>query len=736
MTFDGVFHFESPIAGEIRGAVFLGKGMFSAKPPDVEYERQHLERMLSADTVESTFQTAALRFTDETFGEIGAEPLREASPPSEAVDLAADFNSHLLKETGLNVAARLLVSILNREVPGVFIAELDKGKLGRFCFIFDCQGRLLTQTFGLNGGEKGLIFSHNRRFGNDVWMAFYANDDYVQGRVSYTDMFDLVQISHYEMKVDVRQPNKTLGLTATMTMEVLAEGAQAIPFELNDSLSEYESERQKKALRVKKAQFADGDPVSAIQEEWEAGFTLLLPLTLTVGDRLSLSVQLEGDFMQEGWSLKNYHYPRRTGQWYPRHGYLQRSTFDLTFHHRDRDRVAAVGVRTREEASENGKSEMTTQWKAESQLIMATFGVGPFERHEERLEQGLLDVPVEFYSLPGKIRAIKEDFVLTELKNCLGYFSSVFGQYPYGKFGAMYHPWGFGQGFPTLLLLPKADRSSKYTYAFVAHETAHQWWGNIVSWRSYRDQWLSEGFAEYSGILYTGLRDKPSSAEDLLEDLRKSLRNPPLTDTGVGKGRLTDIGPIILGHRLNTRETIGAYQTLIYNKGALILRMLHFLMTQVNTGDGKLFFEMLSEFVQQHENSCATTESFLQTASQYFSRSDVARKYKLKDLNWFFRQWVYGTALPTYRLEYKFEKGQGEGGTLRGTLYQEETPDDWFMVLPLVLEFSDKQVARGTIHVFGPETAVEIPLPQGPKEVFLDPEMWVLSAKTSTKSFR
>ena len=42
----------------------------------------------------------------------------------------------------------------------------------------------------------------------------------------------------------------------------------------------------------------------------------------------------------------------------------------------------------------------------------------------------------------------------------------------------------------------------------MSHETAHQWWGNIVAWRSYRDQWLSEGFAEYSGVLYTAIRAK------------------------------------------------------------------------------------------------------------------------------------------------------------------------------------------------------------------------------------
>jgi len=123
--------------------------------------------------------------------------------------------------------------------------------------------------------------------------------------------------------------------------------------------------------------------------------------------------------------------------------------------------------------------------------------------------------------------------------------------------------------------IPPTDDAYKTTYQFIAHETAHQWWGGIVAWRSYRDQWLSEGFAEYSGILYTGTRDSKNSKEELLSDARDSLRQPPVTTTGLGKGRLVDVGPITFGHRLNTTKTFGAYQALIYSKGALVLRTLH-----------------------------------------------------------------------------------------------------------------------------------------------------------------
>src|SRR3712207_8937263 len=64
---------------------------------------------------------------------------------------------------------------------------------------------------------------------------------------------------------------------------------------------------------------------------------------------------------------------------------------------------------------------------------------------------------------------------------------------------------------------------------------------------------LFRSFAEYSGILYTGLRYSPEAKNDLLEGLRSSLKNPPVTTTGVGKGQLVDVGPIILGDRKSTR---------------------------------------------------------------------------------------------------------------------------------------------------------------------------------------
>ena len=58
-----------------------------------------------------------------------------------------------------------------------------------------------------------------------------------------------------------------------------------------------------------------------------------------------------------------------------------------------------------------------------------------------------------------------------------------------------------------------------------------------------------------------------------------------------------------MGHRLESRETGGAYSALIYKKGALVLRMLHFLFTDPQTGDGKAFFDLMSDFVARYKDS-------------------------------------------------------------------------------------------------------------------------------------
>jgi hypothetical protein len=229
------------------------------------------------------------------------------------------------------------------------------------------------------------------------------------------------------------------------------------------------------------------------------------------------------------------------------------------------------------------------------------------------------------------------------------------------------------------------------------------------------------------------MRDNPKSARELVQRMRNSLRNPPETETGIGKGKLAEVGPIILGHRLSTRETQGAYQALIYNKGGLVLRMLHFLFTDPSTGNGDHFFEMMSDFVKRFNGDWASTEQFIDVANEYFARTPIAQKYKLFDLNWFFRQWVYEAYLPTYRMEYSTQSQPDGTVLLQGKILQEGAPDDWFMPLPLLFEFGKNHWAAVTVAAYGPERPFQLKLPKKPRKIELDPDLWILSERTSTK---
>ena len=730
MTLTGTLYFSSPVQGKVTGAVFVGQGKLSAPPPSSEFERANLKRLLKADQVSSDFSRAVFRFADDTFDVIGKNK-QEAPASAEAQKLASDLGPKFLEETGANISSRIALALLNSEPDGFFFGHFDGGDLGRFSYIFDPQGRIPTADFTINGGEKGIILSHRT---GDVWLAFYGEQDYARGNVAYSDVYDLVDTEHYKMELDLRTPKSKIGLRANIKMQPRFDGVRAVSFSIGESLGQIADQRLKKQMRVKAARM-NATKIDFAQEDWEGGLTVFLAAPVNRQQPLELELEFEGDFLQQTSNIQDVSYPRSNTSWYPRHGYLDRATYDLTYTHAKKVKVGSVGTRYAESPSPEDKDIVVTRYRMNEPIALATFALGPWERHAETIkwDGGGKDIPLEFNSMSGYQMAIKEDFILAELNNSVRYFHALFGAYPYETYSATFHPYGFGQGFPSMLMIPPTDRASKYTYSFIAHETAHQWWGNIVSWRSYRDQWLSEGFAEYSGVLYTLIRESPKASRSLVTDMRDSIKQPPRTETGMGGGRLNDVGPIILGHRLGTSKTYGAYQALIYNKGALVLRMLHFLLSDPGTGADKAFFDMMKDFVERHRNGAASTDDFRKVAGEHFARSPIGKKYGLTDLNWFFRQYVYTTDLPSYKLEYAIQAQPDGSVMVTGNVLQEGVHDKFFMALPLLFTFGPDRYAGGTIHAFGPKTPFQIKLPAKPEKVELDPYRWVLSDKTETK---
>jgi aminopeptidase N len=278
------------------------------------------------------------------------------------------------------------------------------------------------------------------------------------------------------------------------------------------------------------------------------------------------------------------------------------------------------------------------------------------------------------------------------------------------------------------------DEANRDTFLFIGRQTASQWWGNLVTLRSHRDQWLADGFSEYSGMLFTKIRHGDYSMKEQLKTARFRLPFPPDTDLGKGSGKLAELAPLILGKRLQTRHTLkSSYETLIDNKGALVLRMLHYLFTDPgNPQDDRLFNEMLKQFVQAAGRTPITSENFIGFAGQKFAETPIAKKFGLKDLGWFFQQWISEAKLPSYRLEYRIES-EGDRVFLSTKVLQENAGPDWFMPLPVKIKFKGGKEGYTMVYALGPMKEVRVELPLKPESVELDPDMWILSEKTSTK---
>ena len=733
ITLTGMVYFAPPVDGLHTAAVFIGTGKFSAPVPDSSFEKANVRRLLKTDIVESNFTSARFRMSDGSFDSIAANAQAMAVPP-EAQKRANGYEAWIRETTGANISGRLAVSILNKERPGIFVSSFDGGKMGEFSFVFDPQTRIPTSTFDLNGGEKGVIFADRDSLRwSETLMAFYDLADYQRRSVQYSDTNDLVDITSYDIEADLRAPKSKLGLRTGIKMTVLGDNVVAVPFSLGEGLGRSQNERLKKQLRVRSVKFS-GAEIAFAQEEWEDGFTIFFPTPLKRNTPVQIEIEMAGDFMTqpELQSTDDFSYPRSFTGWYPSHGYLDRSFYDLKFTHSKKLKVVCVGERVSETVSPEDPEVMITRYKMDQPIGFAMFALGPFVRHAQTLKWDGTEetLPLEFNSIGD--RPVSEDFILAELSNSVRYFHKIFGRYPYKTYSASFHPYSFGQGFPSMLMIPPADRANKSTYSFIAHETSHQWWGNIVAWRSYRDQWLSEGFAEYSGVLYVGLRDSQKAAENLIDNMRAELRQPPETLGGQGKGRLNDVGPIVLGHRLTSSKTFGGYEALVYTKGALVLRMLHYLFTDPASGNGEPFYEMMRDFVRRYQNNAASTDDFRMVANEHFAKTPIAKRFGIKDLNWFFQQWVYETHLPTYKLESVVEPQPDGSFAFTGNVLQENVPDNFFMPLPVALRFGDG-TAFVTVAALGPKTPFKFKLPKKPTKIEFDPTSWVLSEKTEMK---
>ncbi|MEO8436734.1 MAG: M1 family aminopeptidase, partial [Pyrinomonadaceae bacterium] len=223
-------------------------------------------------------------------------------------------------------------------------------------------------------------------------------------------------------------------------------------------------------------------------------------------------------------------------------------------------------------------------------------------------------------------------------------------------------------------------------------------WGHMVGWKSYRDQWMSEGFAEFSVSLYIQyvLRDEKKFLS-FWNTQRERITQPRPQTRDI---KPYTIGPVTQGFRLSSGKTLAAYQFLVYPKGAYILHMLRQLMYDSRKDGDKRFIVMMQDFIKSHYNQDVSTEDLKRTIEKHMTREmDVDRNGRM---DWFFDQWVYGTDIPSYKFEYQIT-----GDTISGRVTQSGVSKDFRMPVPVYIDLGKGWVRFGAATMIG-NSSVEL----------------------------
>ena len=396
----------------------------------------------------------------------------------------------------------------------------------------------------------------------------------------------------------------------------------------------------------------------------------------------------------------------------------------MTFHIPKGMKIAATGELVSES---NDGGQNVTVWKSEVPQTVAGFNFGRFKEEEVKLTKpeylvqsfanqdppswvedlkraGGSDLPtlgshVEMESTLGAMsttglikKALAEGELATEV------YTNYFGPSSFKRLAITQQTaCTFGQSWPELVWIPmcyffdttvrhqlRMDYGDRgYWKVVTPHEVAHQWWGHTVGFDSYRDQWMSEGFAEMSASIYLSFIEKSQQKFISFWNDEREL----LLERNAEGFRAIDAGPVTMGYRMsNSRTGFELTRRLIYPKGAYILHMVRMMMHDNRTGD-QHFKEMMQDFVKTYAGKSATTEDFKAMVEKHMTREmDLEGNQKM---DWFFNEYVYGTQLPTYKLDSSFDTGADGNVVFSFKVTQSNVKDDFHMLVPIYFELAD-----------------------------------------------
>lgn len=740
----GTIAFSQSVEGRVTGAFFDGDGEVLLVPPN-QVERSSMALFTGTPILEERFATAFFRFNDDTFERMQPS-LRQAE---ETGEFLARWGS-TFRELCPTDALELLRLMTWQGTSGAFWhARLAGLHHGPFDIVFDTENTeqvMVGQGNNVNGAQ---IF--------DVWASFNsrAAGDVRSGEGDITELGRRsFRITTSRIRTHIL-PSRELEAEAQLTLEATRSGERTLVFELSRYL--------------KVSSVAAGDtPLEFIQNESLEGGDLarrgndlvavVLPRPLRAREKLALHFNYSGSVLSEAGSGLMYVGAR--GIWYPNLGPAM-SDFDLEFRYPAGWTLVATGKRV---SADSSGGEQASRWVSERPIPLAGFNLGKYLAARTKAGDTLVEIfaargveksfpetgsklmdPHPFrrrapnmMALPPPTPSAEAQAVGQRSTRALEFLSRHLGPFPFSSLAVTQMPGPISQGWPGLVFLSSyaflnpeererlhLNNYEKLLYGELvqAHETAHQWWGDAVLWKGYRDVWLSEALANYCALLALE-QEKPEVSRVAMEQYRQDLarkwhEGPPMKDAG----------PVTIGHRLTSSRLPEAYEVVIYGRGTWLIHMLREMFRDADRESpdpDARFFQALRNVRERFDGRALSTQDF-QKAMEDALPSSLRYEGK-KSLAWFFDEWVNGTALPHLQLAgVKFSHRNGKA-VVTGTILQKDAPDSLVTSVPIYATTpGDKPAYLGRVFADGPETEFRLPVPLGARGLVIDPHRTVLT---------
>ena len=394
------------------------------------------------------------------------------------------------------------------------------------------------------------------------------------------------------------------------------------------------------------------------------------------------------------WSLSEAYGAR---DWWPCKNGLddKADSIDVYLTHPSIYRAASNGLLQSELPVAGAKT--VTHWKHKYPIAsyLVCFAITNYSVFNNTVQLGNVSLPMQTHCYPESLAEFQAN--TPKVLRAMEFFHARFGDYPFikEKYGHVQFGWGGGMEHQTSTFLVSTNES------LMAHELAHQWFGDKVTTYSWQDIWLNEGFATHLAAMHM----ENAYPASIYTNRRAVINN--ITSLPGGSVKVQDTTD--LGQIFSSR--------LSYNKGSYLVYMLRFVL-----GDA-VFFKAINKYLSDP----ALAYGFARTA-------DLKRHLEQesgKDLSKFFSQWYEGQGYPSYNVQWSMLGSSNVQIKMNQVTSHASVS---FFEMPVALRFKNATQEK-TVVVNNTSNGQQFVQFLGfqPDTVLVDPESWIISKNNNTQ---